>query len=161
MTGGLRSERVEELLILLLGSNHKQYSEAAVRLLNAYYDECNWQVSIPFSCSVSKVGGKFEINFLIEFVEEVDRFVFIVKGPDFEGVPRFSWHIPTLREYKSINTTNGRFLWTSLSLGRFERAGFYDWKLVTLTNSGAFRGVTEIVDIKKFRSSLLMTNQTE
>lgn len=50
---------MEELLILLLGSNDKEESAAAVRFLNVYEDECNWQLATPYSCCVAKVGGKF------------------------------------------------------------------------------------------------------
>ena len=40
-------------------------TEEAVKLLNAYYDETDWQISAPFKPIISYAGKKFNINYLI------------------------------------------------------------------------------------------------
>jgi hypothetical protein len=40
-------------------------TEEAVRLLNAYYDETDWQVQSPFKPIISYAGKRFLINYLV------------------------------------------------------------------------------------------------
>ncbi len=64
---GVRNQNLESLLIGMMGWGGES-SEEAVRLLNAYYDQTDWQISGPFKPVISFGGKKFNINYLIEHV---------------------------------------------------------------------------------------------
>lgn len=62
---GIVDEQLERLLIGMLGWGDNT-TEEAVRLLNSYYDNSDWQINSPFKPIISYAGKKFQINYLIE-----------------------------------------------------------------------------------------------
>lgn len=77
---GVQDDHLESLLIGMLGWGSDS-TEEAVRLLNAYYDRSDWQISAPFKPVISYAHKKFHINYLIEDVPNTEQeLVFLVKA---------------------------------------------------------------------------------
>jgi hypothetical protein len=55
---------VEKLLIALQG--WKGLTDAAIRLLNVYYDNCDWQINSEYTSVIYVTGDPFQINYLID-----------------------------------------------------------------------------------------------
>ncbi|CBZ50111.1 granule-bound starch synthase WX-TsB protein,related [Neospora caninum Liverpool] len=59
-------DRLEQLLIALLGNNDALIRLEAVKLLNAFYDRHDWQLRQPFVPLIKNVGDRFVLTVLIE-----------------------------------------------------------------------------------------------
>ncbi|KFH03473.1 putative glycogen synthase, partial [Toxoplasma gondii VAND] len=59
-------DRLEQLLIALLGNNDALIRLEAVKLLNAFYDRHDWQLRQPFVPVIKNVGDRFVLSVLIE-----------------------------------------------------------------------------------------------
>ncbi|PFH35371.1 hypothetical protein BESB_062580 [Besnoitia besnoiti] len=59
-------ERLEQLLIALLGNNDPLIRLEAVKLLNAFYDRHDWQLRQPFVPLIKNVADRFVLSVLIE-----------------------------------------------------------------------------------------------
>ena len=92
---------LERLLIGLQG--WKQHSDNAVRLLNVYYDNCDWQLNSEYNSVVYVTGDHFAINYLIDNPKyDHQTIVYCLNAPCFDpDIPLevFSWHKPHLVQY--------------------------------------------------------------
>ena len=122
---------IEKLLIGLQGC--EDYIGHAIKYLNMFIDDCDWQQHQAYNSSVAVTGDKFIINYLIEnLLKYKGSLAICLKAPclnpQYTG-EIFSWHLPQVTEYVSDDE---RYLWISLNLGEFAKSGFYDWALFNL-----------------------------
>jgi hypothetical protein len=136
---------IEKLLIALQG--WKGFSDEAVKLLNVFYDNCDWQLHSQYNSVVAVVQDPFRINYLIEKNKrQRETLLFGLKtpcaSPHYHGEV-FSWHKPKLVEYLSDDES---YVWVQMKLGTFAKSGFYDWALFNLSDNGK-EIVNKILDI--------------
>lgn len=95
-------DQLERLLIGMLGWGDNT-TEEAVRLLNSYYDNSDWQINSPFKPIISYAGKKFHINYLIEDqLGNENDLLFLVKAPTLNpetNIEVLSFHRPKLLKY--------------------------------------------------------------
>lgn len=129
-----RNPYLEKLLIGLQG--WRGHTEEAVRYLNVYYDNCDWQINSEYNSVVAVTGEPFQVDYLIENVRKRESMVFCLKAPCYSphySEEVFSWHRPQLVEYISDGDS---YIWVQMRLGLFNKCGFYDWTLLDLTDHG-------------------------
>lgn len=138
---------VERLLIALQG--WKGLTDASIRLLNVYYDNCDWQINSEYNSVVYVTGDQFQINYLIDNPEKHQQsLVYCLNAPCLdESIPIeiFSWHIPTLVEYIYDDY---RYLSAEMDFGVYPRSGFYNFAMFNLLDQGK-EVVNKILDIDK------------
>jgi hypothetical protein len=129
-----RNPYIEKLLIGLQG--WRGYTEEAVRYLNVYYDNCDWQINSEYNSVIAVSGDPFQVDYLIENVRKRESMIFCLKAPCYSpyySQEVFSWHRPQLVEYISDGDS---YIWVQMRLGQFHKCGFYDWTLLDLTDHG-------------------------
>jgi hypothetical protein len=136
---------VERLLIGLQG--WKGFTEEAVKYLNVFYDNCDWQINSEYNSVVAVQGDRFEVNYLIENIKKSRESITICSktpcyNPHYNG-EIFTWHMPKLVEYVSDEES---YIWAKLNLGVFAKCGFYDWTMFELTDHGK-EPINKILDI--------------
>ena len=45
-----------------------------------------------------------------------------------------------------------------MDFGRFKRCGFYDWKLIRMTNSGKLQSIQKIMNLDELKSNVEITS---
>ena len=92
---------VEKFLIGLQGWS--QYTDKAIRMLNVYYDYCDWQLNAEFSSTIHVTGDTFTIDYLIDNPKSHQQtLIYCLHAPAFDpslAIEVFSWHTPHLVEY--------------------------------------------------------------
>ena len=74
---------VERLLIGLQG--WKQFTDQAIRLLNVFYDNCDWQLNSEYNAVIQVVGDTFKINYLIDNQKHHQQsLIYCLKAPCFD-----------------------------------------------------------------------------
>ncbi len=74
---------VERLLIGLQG--WKQFTDQAIKLLNVFYDNCDWQLNSEYNEVIYVAGDAFKINYLIDNQKHQQRsLVYCLKAPCFD-----------------------------------------------------------------------------
>jgi hypothetical protein len=136
---------IEKLLIGLQG--WKQFTDSAIKLLNVFYDNCDWQLNSEYNSVVRATGDPFSINYLIDNPKQNQQtLIYCLKAPCFdETVPLeiFSWHLPKLVEYLYDDIS---YVWAQLDFGIFPRSGFYDFVMFNLFDHGK-EAVYKVLDI--------------
>jgi len=120
---------VEKLLVGLLGHSDSKVRDLAVKHLNAFYDDTDWQLMKPFKPKISTVGKEFIIREIVELTE-LQNVVLELHAPGFhENSENYvlSYHIPEIR-----STPSGTLV--KLDFGNFPRCGFYDWRFSVFKN---------------------------
>ena len=112
-------------------------TDSAIRLLNVYYDNCDWQINSNYNSSICVTGDKFELNYLIDDPKsQFKTLVYCLHAPCLDptvNLEIFSWHIPELVEYSFDDRP---YIWAKLSMGHFPRSGFYNYAMFNLQDKG-------------------------
>lgn len=136
---------IEKLLIALQG--WRGFTEEAVKYLNVYYDNCDWQINSEYNSVIAVSGEPFQVNYLIENIKKYrESLIFCLKAPCYNphySEEVFSWHRPQLVEYMSDGES---YIWVQMKLGHFHKCGFYDWTLFDLSDHGK-EPINKILDI--------------
>lgn len=136
---------VEKLLIGLQG--WKNCTDTAIKLLNVYYDNCDWQLTSEYNPVVNVTGDNFMINYLIDNPKPNHQsIIYCLNAPCFDDsipIEVFSWHIPKLVEY---NYDEISYVWAQMDFGKFPRSGFYNFVMFNLFDHGK-EPVSKVVDI--------------
>lgn len=112
-------EKIEDLLIKLVGHENATVRSCAIKYLNCLYDGTLWKIESPMSSEVKLTGDKIEISFTPTIASA--SYYLLLNFP-YEGKTAISYHrIPKHAEIgKEIK----------LTLGKFEHCGFYDYKIM-------------------------------
>eukprot|EP01117_Protostelium_nocturnum_P000558 TRINITY_DN1062_c0_g1_i1.p1 TRINITY_DN1062_c0_g1~~TRINITY_DN1062_c0_g1_i1.p1 ORF type:complete len:1929 (+),score=827.64 TRINITY_DN1062_c0_g1_i1:180-5966(+) len=124
-------DRVERLLVCLLGDDRANARESAVRLLNILHDGHDFQSLQALTPVIRTIGDSFvvEVDIGDATLEEGGAFL-LVYGPSLSGGSKsvLSRYTPSLR---------GTRLRVS-QLPSFKKAGYYDWRFVSVNKDGIF-----------------------
>eukprot|EP01138_Halocafeteria_seosinensis_P003736 gb/GECG01003819.1/.p1 GENE.gb/GECG01003819.1/~~gb/GECG01003819.1/.p1 ORF type:complete len:2286 (+),score=259.53 gb/GECG01003819.1/:1-6858(+) len=126
---------VEGILIACLGHFWPNARRRAIRLLNILYDGVNWQLDSPFQPIICTTEDSFEINVSVSSAcRGNEDFRFLVCAPSFNmNSPRSNMvtiHSPTYKRELESRTD------LQLRLPMFPRCGFYDWRIVRVSEEG-------------------------
>ena len=129
----------ERLFICLLGHKESAVREKAVVFLNILYDGVDWQLKGAYRGRVGTVGNEFKMEQLLEDESAEHSIGFLLYAQSFDGndeLPILSWHKPEVFPFKDEEGQVSSQIVTSIELGNFPRAGFYDWKFVKFQKGG-------------------------
>ncbi|CAK79065.1 unnamed protein product (macronuclear) [Paramecium tetraurelia] len=151
---------LEKLLVGLLGNPLQLIRDQAIILLNILYDGVDWQKRVPFKPKITKVGSKFDIQYLFEYDSSypLSSIVILLKSYIFDSGCKqniVSWHKPKLSEYS--NQGDKKYMAFKMDFGRFKRCGFYDWKLIRMTTSGKLQSLQKIMNLDELKSNVEIT----
>lgn len=135
---------LEKLFIALLGHFHIEVRNRATLFLNILYDNIHWQIRGAYKSKIASVNDPFKIECLVDAEPEDSYFAVILNAYSFDGNGAkevLSWHQTQVRPYKADQDSDNRALVVSIDLGKFHRAGFYDWKLVKFQRGGKIASV--------------------
>mmetsp|Transcript_10675 Transcript_10675/g.20783 ORF Transcript_10675/g.20783 Transcript_10675/m.20783 type:complete len:639 (-) Transcript_10675:55-1971(-) len=120
-------QKIERLLIGLLGHWDERIRSLATIHLNAFYDDTDWQLLEPFNPKVRTVGHDFKISERIDgsIDEEVILELHALNFAKESGNYIVSFHKPEI-------TRSSRSTTLKVDFGAFPRCGFYDWRFVVV-----------------------------
>eukprot|EP01119_Soliformovum_irregulare_P020831 TRINITY_DN6809_c0_g1_i1.p1 TRINITY_DN6809_c0_g1~~TRINITY_DN6809_c0_g1_i1.p1 ORF type:complete len:2064 (+),score=697.75 TRINITY_DN6809_c0_g1_i1:71-6262(+) len=125
---GLRN--LERFLIALLGNTREECREAAARLLNVIYDGHDWQASEALVPVIRTVDDTFAIEIDVGDVALDDYRTFcLVYMPSRLSNEYMLTRLVPVRTGTKLRLT---------TLPPFAKAGYYDWRFVTLNLEGNF-----------------------
>jgi hypothetical protein len=136
---------LEKILIQLLGYYDLQCRDTAVMLLNTLYDGNDWQQKIAFRPVVRSIGQHFKVNLTISlanFDNKLHHLFLGVSAPSPLSMCNdctITWH---KIEPRNIISTNEKETEISINFGKFWKCGFYDWRLMEMSQEGKLVEVT-------------------
>jgi len=141
---------IERLLVSLLGDDRVPARESAVRLLNILHDGHDFQSLQALTPVVRTIGDSFvvEVDISEATVEEGGAYL-LVYGPSLSGGSKsvLSRYTPSLR---------GTRLRVS-QLPSFKKAGYYDWRFVTVNKDGLFIPLlSRTLDLNKIQGRVIV-----
>jgi hypothetical protein len=112
-------EKIEDLLIKLVGHENATVRSCAIKYLNCIYDGNLWKLESPMSSEVKLTGDSIEIKFTPTIAST--SYYLLLNFP-YRGKTAISYHrIPKDAQVgKEIK----------LMLGKFDECGFYDYKIM-------------------------------
>lgn len=74
---------IQKLLIGLQG--WKTFTDSAIKLLNVFYDNCDWQLNSQYNSVIRVTGDPFIINYLIDNPKQHQQtLIYCLKAPCFD-----------------------------------------------------------------------------
>ena len=130
---------IEKLLIQLLGYYEINVRDQAVVLLNMLYDGVDWQLSSAFTPVVRSIGQHFKVQLTVSlenFSQHKDQLFLGLSAPS--PLPHTHQTILTWHKIhpRNINQLSAAFAEISINFGKFWKCGFYDWRLVAISEDG-------------------------
>lgn len=129
---------IEKLLIQLQGYCEMSIRDQAVVLLNMLYDGVDWQLQEAFRPVVRSVGQHFVINAHVHKSSVLkDSMIFLGLGApspiDGNNAHILTWHQLQQRNIQEIDNVEAKI---EINFGKFWKCGFYDWRLVAISQDG-------------------------
>lgn len=129
---------IEKLLIQLQGYCEIQVRDQAVVLLNMLYDGIDWQLTEAFRPVIRCVGQHFTISAIVKLREaDAHNHVYLglvapspIKG---NNTSILNWHKVEPRNIEAVDKITKKI---TVNFGKFWKCGFYDWRLVHVTQDG-------------------------
>jgi hypothetical protein len=119
--------------------------DEAIVLLNSLYDGVEWQLSISFNPVVKSVSQHFCIKSQLDFEghKKTDQYYLVLMAPSSSNKSNKqvnSWHRVCIKK------DSKEFI---LSMGKFWKCGFYDWRFVKINQKGQLKALDMIIKKEK------------
>jgi len=130
---------IEKLLIQLQGYCDISIRDQAVVLLNMLYDGVDWQLQEAFRPVVRQVGQHFIVKVIVQrsVKSAKDSQIFLGLGApspiDGNNNHILTWHKVEERNIETIDNVQQEI---QINFGKFWKCGFYDWRLVSISEDG-------------------------
>lgn len=129
---------IEKLLIQLQGYCEISIRDQAIVLLNMLYDGVDWQLSEAFRPVIRCVGQHFIVSAHVnKNVITKDSQIFLGLGApspiDGNNTHLLTWHRIQDHNIEIVDNIEAKI---EINFGKFWKCGFYDWRLVFITNEG-------------------------
>ena len=124
---------LEKVFIQMLGHRESFVRECSVKYLNTLFDGVDWEQKESFNPIITRRNEPFDISVAIEKSTDSAFVLLILNAPNTDAnVPEnvITHHLAT------VKSENDNSLYITLSLNKFWRCGFYDWKLVFIYDNG-------------------------
>jgi hypothetical protein len=130
---------IEKLLIQLQGYCDISIRDQAIVLLNMLYDGVDWQLQEAFRPIIRSVGQHFIIDVIVQKNQKHgnNSQIFLGLGApspiDGNNHHLLTWH---KIEQRNITEVDNIQMDIHLNFGKFWKCGFYDWRLVSISEEG-------------------------
>jgi hypothetical protein len=129
---------IEKLLIQLLGYSDMSIRDQSIVLLNMLYDGVDWQLLEAFRPTIRCVGQHFIIECLVhKNPKSVNTQIFLGLGAPSpiksQNKNLLTWH---KIEQRNIIEEDNVMQKVQINFGKFWKCGFYDWRLVAISEDG-------------------------
>ena len=129
---------IEKLLIQLQGYCDIGIRDQAIVLLNMLYDGVDWQLQEAFRPVVRSVGQHFIVNAIVQNQRNPqDSQIFLGLGAP-SPIQGNNHHLLTWHKLEPRNIVQKDNIQQEISInfGKFWKCGFYDWRLVSISDDG-------------------------
>jgi hypothetical protein len=113
--------------------------DKAVILLNMLYDGVDWQLNEGFRPVVRVVGQHFKVGLVVDLemakTPNVQIFLGLNAPSPIEGINQsvVTWH---KIDKRNIVKSQGCETEITINFGKFWKCGFYDWRVIIVTDDG-------------------------